>query len=84
MVLSWPTIPHRYDYLLRLENMTAGWKDLVQHYKLPLVRIPWLNGLSFAPGDPTPPSAQLTAEIIDIINRLEGPIFTQFGYPKRI
>ena len=77
--------PCEYDVLLRTENLTAGWRELVQTYQLPKMALPHLNGalnVTFD-DDPPAPSVELVPDVVGIINRIDAPIFDRFGYTRR-
>lgn len=77
--------PCKYDVLLRTENLTEGWRELVQTYQLPRVALPHLHrALNVTMDDDPPvPTVELVPEVVGIINRIDAPIFDRFGYERR-
>jgi hypothetical protein len=77
--------PCEYDVLLRTENLSAGWRELVTTYELPKMALPHLNGalnVTFN-DDPPVPKVDLVPDVVGIINRIDAPIFDRFGYTRR-
>ena len=73
--------PCEYDVLLRTENLSAGWRELVQTYHLPKMALPHLNGalnVTFN-DDPPAPTVDLVPDVVGIINLIDAPIFDRLG-----
>ena len=74
--------PCRYDRLLHTETLTDDWIAMVTDFGLPRVALPRLNE-AVGGRTVTPPNMTLTDEIVAIINRVDAPMFSEFGYQKR-
>lgn len=55
---------------------------MVTDFGLPRVALPRLNE-AVGGRTVTPPNMTLTDEIVAIINRVDAPMFSEFGYQKR-
>ena len=74
--------PCKYDHLLRTEHLTADWTALMRQTGRQVWQLPRSNPSKNGPMGP-PPRTVFTREVTDIIERVEAPIFEQFGYRKR-
>ena len=74
--------PCSADHILRTENLSLAWLDLLRGLSLPLVGLPSVNPTG-RPRGRTPPPTNFTQEMCDIIHRLDAVMFTEFGYAKR-
>ena len=76
------TTPCVYDHVLRTESLADDWITLLIKTGNPLWRIPRSNPTVDGPLGP-PPRTVFTQEVVDIINRVEASVFTEFGYQRR-
>ena len=73
--------PCKHDFLLHTERLVDDWLSLLSALEMPLVRLPRINPTR-TDARAVPPTV-FTAEIVQIIDDLEGTMFTEFGYRRR-
>ena len=73
------------DYVLHSERVDDDWAAMLEHYQLPRVALPHLHDRASHAGESresysSAPVAELTPEVIATINRIDAPMFVDFGY----
>jgi hypothetical protein len=76
------------DFVLHAERADEDWAALLEQYNLPRVALPHLHDRASRAGEArdsysSAPVAELTPEVIAAINRIDAPMFADFGYPMR-
>ena len=75
-------VPCDADFILHTERLAQDWMNLLLTLGLPLVQMPEINKVGA--NMEKPPPAPFTPDVIEVIQRVDASIFTNYNYPHQI
>ena len=77
--------PCEYDFVLHTETLELDFINLLSRLGLPLMGLARMNPTRDSqPERGPPPVADFTQEVLDVIHRVDGWVFSEFGYARRL
>ena len=77
--------PCVYDFVMHTETLELDFVNLLSNLGLPLIGLARMNPTRRdQPERGPPPVAEFTQGVLDVIHRVDGWVFTEFGYTRRL